>query len=109
MPPGHPLGVTRVATRSAAELGGDIAVIFYVPIERIAPAAQAAKILELMRPSFTESTKVAAIQAEKQGAVSESGFIFMRRGDKWGLAETAAETALVQPLLSDVPAAAPDP
>ncbi len=108
MPAGHPLGVTRAAIRSAVELDGEIAVVFYLPNEKMEPSKQASKALELMRPSFPKSTKVVVVQTEKQGESSVDGvFVFMHRGDDWKLDATAEESALVQTLLRDVPAGAP--
>lgn len=108
MPPGHPLGVTRAAIRSAVELDGEIAVVFHLPKEKMEPSKQASKALELMRPSFPKSTKVAVLQTEKQGESSVDGsFVFMHRGDEWKLDASAEESALVQTLLRDVPAGAP--
>lgn len=101
MPPGHPLAVTRAAIRSAVELDGEIAVVFYTPLEKMEPEKQASKILELMRPSFPKSTKVVVVQTEQGGV--DGGFVFMHRGDAWPRDATAEESALVQTLLRDVP------
>jgi hypothetical protein len=108
MPAGHPLGVTRAAIRSDVELDGQIAVVFYLPNEKMEPSKQASKALELMRPSFPKSTKVVVVQTEKQSESSLDGvYVFMHRGDDWKLDATAEESALVQTLLRDVPAGAP--
>lgn len=107
MPEGHPLRVTGAAIRSAVELDGEIAVVFYFPLEKMEPEKQARKVLELMRPSFPKSIKVVVAQPEKRGAGDDDGFVFMHRGDDWRQDATAEETALVKSLISDVPGDAP--
>jgi hypothetical protein len=103
MPPGHPLGVTRAAIRSAVELDGEIAVVFVRPVEKIEPPQQANKSLELMRPSFPKSTKVVLVHADDQNLSVKTGFVFMHRGEEWRQDATAEESALVETLLRDVP------
>jgi hypothetical protein len=107
MPPGHPVGVTGAAIRSAVELDGEIAVVFFRPVEKIEPPQQAKKILELMRPSFSKSTKVVVVHPDEQSVISvKTDVVFMRRAEEWRQDATAEEGALIDTLLRDVPGGA---
>jgi hypothetical protein len=99
------VGVMGAKTFRSPELGGDVLLFLFRPLDGVSTDDQVGRILDFLRPRFPISPhKALVLQAAPTGSFSATpSFVFMKRGDDFVRDASEAELASVIKALGSVP------